>query len=113
MLGLLGMYEAMLGHFDEARAHIAAAVQKEDITGLSNLAVGYADWLGMFALLVDDAAAATEQFELSCGLALEISHLTRYGDLSAKLAEALYRQERYDEAQAATQASEENAARRT
>jgi class 3 adenylate cyclase len=110
MVALLGMYEAMLGHLDEAHAHITACLGREDITGLTNLEVGYADWLGHFALLVDDVAEASEQFEIGRRAAVAISHLTRYGDLSACLAEALYRQGRYDEAQAATEESEQNAA---
>ncbi len=102
----LGLLRAMSGEFDEARRLLAR--DRAIMTDLGLLpAVGIASYArGFVELLADDALAAER--ELRAGY----ESLRRFGDtcqtaiVSALLAEALYRQDRHDEALAWSQTSE-------
>ena len=108
LIKLAGL-KAMLGDFDEARTlAIAAKTTAEDL-GQQFYAAATAIWAGTIELLAGAPSQAEDVFRSA------FEELDRMGEkgvlctLAAYLAEALYRQERYDEAARYSAVSEEAA----
>jgi DNA-binding SARP family transcriptional activator/tetratricopeptide (TPR) repeat protein len=94
---LAGLH-AMLGQFEQARALVATASRIFDDLGQPSTVATHAESMGgEVELLADDPAAAERRLRASCAALRELGDDNTLATRAARLAEALYRQERLDE----------------
>jgi class 3 adenylate cyclase/tetratricopeptide (TPR) repeat protein len=104
------VFEAGLGHLGEARKLIARARELlEDVALTVWLAGPLAQFSGWVELLADDPAAAERELRWGYQTLEEIGELGWLSTVVAILAESVFAQGRYDEAERLTQISEESA----
>ena len=103
-----GFY-AMQGRFDEARALLAQsrAIQEELARPIDIATLGF--WSGPLELLAGNAEAAEGEIRPACEVLESRGEKGWFSTMTMFLAEALYQQERFDEAAAAVQAGKEAA----
>ncbi|MBA2740852.1 MAG: AAA family ATPase [Actinobacteria bacterium] len=106
LLSCLAPLEAMQGRVSEARELIARAqVVVDDLGYLAQLAL-VPFHAGVTELLAGDPAAAEHAFRASLAPLEEIGETSNYCSIVAGLAQAVYLQERYEEADELTRVSE-------
>jgi tetratricopeptide (TPR) repeat protein len=110
VLRALGGLQAMEGDFAAARGAIAEARAILDDLGLRVTSASTAETAAIVELLADDPAAAEDELRAGYERLEEMGDTTVTPVLAALLAQALYLQERHDEALAFTEASEAEAA---
>ena len=95
----LGGLVAQSGDFMHAREHVASARGAyEELGQRASRATFAGVILGDIELLADDAVAAEETFRWVCGELEDAKAYSRLASRAGDLAEALYRQGRFDEA---------------
>jgi class 3 adenylate cyclase/tetratricopeptide (TPR) repeat protein len=105
-----GKFEAMRGRFDDGRALIAQARSMLDDIALTVWMAGPLTQMAAWTeLLAGDAAAAERQLRWGVDTLKEIGELAWLSTVAGILAEALYAQGRYDEAEEFIQVSAETA----
>jgi DNA-binding SARP family transcriptional activator len=110
VLQWLGGLEAMQGRFDEARAHIAQAGAIYETLGLAlGVGDGCALVLADVELLAGRMDVAERHLQGACETCIRLNESTLLASRAAQLADVLCSLDRYDEAQAWTQVSRENA----
>jgi tetratricopeptide (TPR) repeat protein len=97
-LGVLGVLHAMRGHFAEAREHFARCVAILEELGIKLRVVTRQHFLADIELLADDPAAAERALRWAYERELEMGEKSDIPGTTNRLADALYRQGRYDEA---------------
>jgi tetratricopeptide (TPR) repeat protein len=103
-----GRAEAMLGHFDQARDLFARALTKAEDLGLMDLVMSTRGFgWAMAEWLAGDWVAAEREFRAGVELCEAMGERAAASTLVAALADTLYEQGRYDEAEKYTRTSEE------
>jgi predicted ATPase/class 3 adenylate cyclase len=103
-------FEAGVGHFEEARGLIARARSLLEEVALTVWLGGpLAQFAGWVELLADDPVAAEKELRFGYETLAEIGEMGWLSTLVAILAEALYLQGRYDEAEQLLETSEKSA----
>jgi ATP/maltotriose-dependent transcriptional regulator MalT len=103
-------FEACLGHFDEANALLdRARALLEEVALRVWMAGALAQAAGWIELLQDDPAAAERELRRGYDGLAAIGELSWLSTVAGLLAEAIYAQHRYDEAERFTRMSEESA----
>jgi tetratricopeptide (TPR) repeat protein len=97
-LGVLGVLYAMRGHFAEGREHFARCVAILEELGIKLRVVTRQHFLADIELLADDPAAAERAMRWAYERELEMGEKLDIPGTTNRLADALYRQGRYDEA---------------
>jgi DNA-binding SARP family transcriptional activator len=106
----MGPLEAMRGRFDEARRHVdqAGALWRE--LGQTQAAITCGLALGAVEMLAHNPEAAEEALRESCVVAEKFQEPALLANRAAELADALYAQARYDEAEFWAAVSAKNSA---
>jgi class 3 adenylate cyclase/tetratricopeptide (TPR) repeat protein len=89
---------AMLGEFDRARASYAEAEEILEDLGFRTRLAGRTMIYGDIELLAGDLAAGEEKMRWGCAVLERMGETGRLSTLAARLAEVVYRQGRYEEA---------------
>ena len=97
-LGVLGVLYAMRGGFAEAREHFAQCVAILDELGIRLRVVTRQHFLADIELLADNPAAAEQSMRWAYDREVEMGEKADIPGTTNRLAEALYRQGRYEEA---------------
>ena len=97
-LGVLGVLYAMRGRFAEAREHFAECIAILDELGIKLRVVTRQHFLADIELLADNPAAAEQAMRWAYDRELEMGEKADIPGTTNRLAEALYRQGRYEEA---------------
>jgi tetratricopeptide (TPR) repeat protein len=105
MLDASSRLEAMQGHFSEARKMIKKARELYDDLGLMGSSI-LAQAAGFVEMQADDAIAAETELRSGCDKLMELEEHSALATVAAQLANALYAQKRYDEAQQFIELSE-------
>jgi class 3 adenylate cyclase/tetratricopeptide (TPR) repeat protein len=105
--GLRGLAQAMQGDFESARKLIAERIAAQESFGNTFAAKLATADLGVVELLAGDLAAAAEHLARSCEALEEAGQAALLSTTAAQLAEVLYRQGRFEEAEHYTRISEE------
>jgi class 3 adenylate cyclase/tetratricopeptide (TPR) repeat protein len=106
----LALFEAGLGHFDEARVLVAQArALLQEVALTLWLAGPLAQFAGWVELLAGEPAAAEAELRWGYETLTEIGELGWLSTVVAILSEAVYAQGRYEEAEQLTRTSEESA----
>jgi ATP/maltotriose-dependent transcriptional regulator MalT len=106
----LAVFDAGLGRFDEARDLVARAkTVLQEVALTVWLAGPIAQFAGWVELLAGDPAAAERELRWGYDKLREIGELSWLSTVAGILAEAVYLQGRYDEAEELTRVSEETA----
>ena len=110
LLALLGGLEAMAGRIDDGRAMInRAAILYTDLGHVASIA-GWCDPVrGDLELLAGDSLAAERALAEACEALRATGDLSTFSTRAAELAEAVYRQGRYDDAATWTDQAEAHA----
>jgi predicted ATPase/class 3 adenylate cyclase len=108
--GVLGQAHAMLGQFGTARKLIAERIAVQESFGNTFVATYARGELGAVEMLAGDPAAAEKHFKRSCDVLEEAGETGFLSTTVARLAEAVYAQGRFEEAEQYTHISEESAA---
>jgi class 3 adenylate cyclase/tetratricopeptide (TPR) repeat protein len=109
--GLLGQAHSMLGQFDTARELIAERIAIQESFGNTFVARFATGELGAVDMLADDLVAAEEHLRRSYEALEEAGETGFLSTTAARLADAVYGQGRFEEAEQYTRISEETAAR--
>jgi predicted ATPase len=109
--GLLGQAHAMLGQFDTARTLIAKRIAIQESFGNTSGAKFATGELGVVEMLAGNPAAAEEYLRRSHEALEEAGETGFRSTVAARLADAVYRQGRFEEAVTYTRISEETASR--
>lgn len=99
MLGMLAGLNAMQGRFAEARALFARGLAILEELGLKLRMATRRTISGAIELLADDPVAAERELRWGYERLVEMGEKTDAGSIARQLAEALYRQGRYDDAE--------------
>jgi tetratricopeptide (TPR) repeat protein len=97
-LGVLGVLYAMRGRFAEAREHFARGIAILEELGVTLRVVTRQHFLADIELLGDDPAAAERAMRWAYDRELEMGEKSDIPGTANRLADALYRQGRYEEA---------------
>lgn len=97
-LGVLGVLYAMRGRFAEAREHFARGIAILEELGITLRVVTRQHFLADIELLGDDPAAAERAMRWAYDRELEMGEKSDIPGTANRLADALYRQGRYEEA---------------
>jgi class 3 adenylate cyclase/tetratricopeptide (TPR) repeat protein len=110
-LGILAGLKAMRGHFTEARERFARSIAILEEMGIRLRMASRRTISGAIELLADDLVAAEHELRWGFERLEEMGEHHDLPGIAAQLAEALYRQSRYDEAEpfAAISEAEEHA----
>jgi class 3 adenylate cyclase/tetratricopeptide (TPR) repeat protein len=103
----LAVLLAMRGHFDEARSKAAGGRAILEDVGFKILTAGYSQSSGYVERLAGDAEAAERQLRAGYGILERMGEKGYLSTVAAELAQALYEQGRFDEAEGFTHISEE------
>jgi tetratricopeptide (TPR) repeat protein len=95
----MGPLEAMRGNFDDARAHVSRARALWSELGQVHATIACGMALGMIEMLADQPEAAETTLRESCAAAEELHEPALLANRAAELADSLYTQGRYDEAE--------------
>jgi tetratricopeptide (TPR) repeat protein len=95
----MGLFEAMQGSFDTGRSLVADAQGRWDELGQSQGTISCGFAVGVIEMLAGNAEAAEEALRLSCAAAEKLHEPAQLANRSAELADALYAQGRYEEAE--------------
>lgn len=110
-LRCLALLAAMEGRFDEARGLAASDDRIMDELGLTVAAAGRREILGVIEILAENFSAAERHVSPGLKTLRKLGENMYAASLAAVLAQALYRQERYEEAFRLTRLSEQAANR--
>jgi DNA-binding SARP family transcriptional activator len=107
----LGGLEALAGRFDRGRQLVEGGRSiYEELGNRVSLANACGTVLGEIELLADRPGAAEESLQTTCAVLAEMHAKSLLASRAAELAEAIYRQGRYDEAETWARIAEEHAA---
>jgi class 3 adenylate cyclase len=104
-IAMIGALKAQLGSFDEARASCGRSWAIGEEFGLKSWLATLPLYSGPIELLAGDAVAAERELEPGYEALREMGELGRLSTEAAFLAEAVYAQGRYDEAETLTEIS--------
>jgi DNA-binding SARP family transcriptional activator len=105
-----GLLEAMRGRFDEGRRLVASAQGRWDELGQSQTVITIGSGIGVIEMLADRPRAAEEALRETCIAAERLHEHAQLANRAAELANALYAQGRYEEAELWTEVSARNSA---
>jgi DNA-binding SARP family transcriptional activator/tetratricopeptide (TPR) repeat protein len=106
----MGLFEAMQGSFDSGRSLVADAQTRWDELGQSQGTISCGFAVGVIEMLAGKPEAAEEALRLSCAAAEKLREPAQLANRAAELADALYVQGRYDEAEFWATVSSRNSA---
>jgi tetratricopeptide (TPR) repeat protein len=95
----MGLLEAMRGRFDEGRGLVADARARWHELGQSQTVIGCGFALGVIEMLADRPEAAEDALRESCVVAERLHEPAQLANRAAELANVLYAQARYEEAE--------------
>ena len=99
MLHVLGSAEARRGHFDQARLALKASTAISEELGLAYMSQWATRSLGHLELAAGDPRAAERAFRWSYDVLTEMELKSSLGEAAVPLADSLYEQGRYGEAE--------------